>query len=140
MEDNRIIKVYLDDDPRPFAQFAPPVKFVLDTTKIPDGQHILKIVARSSSNVEGIRTIPFEVRNGPEISVVGLKKNDVVDTQIPITINDYGSETKDSFVIRGSETPKAIPAWVWALIIAFIGFALFYIIMYCDPKLYKSFL
>ena len=140
MEDNRIIKVYLDNEPRPFAEFAPPVKFVLDTTKIPDGQHILKIVARSSSNVEGIHTIPFEVRNGPAISVVGLKKNDVVDTQIPITINAYGSETKDSFVIRGSETPKAIPAWVWALIIAFLGFALFYIIMYWDPKLYKSFL
>ncbi|PXX31171.1 cytochrome C [Arenibacter sp. ARW7G5Y1] len=139
MEDNRIIKVYLDDEPRPFAEFAPPVKFVLDTTKIPDGQHILKIVARSSSNVEGIRTIQFEVRNGPEISVVGLKENEVVDTLVPITINAYGSETKDSFVIRGSETPKAIPAWVWALIIAFVGFALFYVIMYWNPELYKSF-
>lgn len=139
MEDNRIIKVYLDDEPRPFAEFAPPVKFVLDTTKIPDGQHVLKIVARSSSNVEGIRTIQFEVRNGPEISVVGLKENEVVDTLVPITINAYGSETKDSFVIRGSETPKAIPAWVWALIIAFVGFALFYVIMYWNPELYKSF-
>ncbi len=139
MEDNRIIKVYLDDEPQPFAEFAPPVKFVLDTTKIPDGKHTLKIVARSSSNVEGVRTIPFEVRNGPEISVVGLKKNEVVDTQIPITINAYGSETKDSFVIKGSETPQAIPAWVWALIISFVGFALFYVIMYWNPELYKSF-
>ncbi|MCM4167271.1 hypothetical protein KCTC52924_02852 [Arenibacter antarcticus] len=139
MEDNRIIKVYLDEEQQPFAEFAPPVKFVLDTTKIPDGKHILKIVARSSNNVEGIRTIPFEVRNGPSISVVGLKNNEVVDTQIPITINAYGSETKDSFVIRGSETPKAIPAWVWALIISFVGFAMFYIIMYWNPELYKSF-
>ncbi|MDL5514910.1 cytochrome C [Arenibacter sp. M-2] len=139
MEDNRIIKVYLDEEPRPFAEFAPPVKFILDTTKIPDGIHKLKIVARSSSNVEGTRTIQFEVRNGPAISVVGLKENEVVDTQIPITINAYGSETKDSFVIRGSETPKAIPAWVWALIIAFVGFAMFYVIMYWNPELYKSF-
>lgn len=139
MEDNRIIKVYLDDEPKPFAEFSPPVKFVLDTTKIPDGKHILKIVARSSSNVEGVRTIPFEVRNGPEISVVGLKKNEVVDTQIAITINAYGSETKDSFVIKGSETPQAIPAWVWALIIAFVGYAIFYVIMYWNPELYKSF-
>ncbi|AEM71674.1 hypothetical protein Murru_2639 [Allomuricauda ruestringensis DSM 13258] len=139
MEDNRIIKVYLDEEPRPFAEFSPPVKFVLDTTKIPDGKHSLRIVARSSNNVEGIRTIPFEVRNGPEIAVVGLKDNEVVDTQVPITINAYGSETNDSFVIRGSETPKAIPAWVWALLIIFVGFALFYAIMYWSPEFYKSF-
>ncbi|MCR9228259.1 MAG: cytochrome C [Flavobacteriaceae bacterium] len=139
MEDNRIIKVYLDAEPRPFAEFSPPVKFVLDTTKIPDGKHSLRIVARSSNNVEGIRTIPFEVRNGPEIAVVGLKDNEVVDTLVSITINAYGSETNDSFVIRGSETPKAIPAWVWALLVIFVGFALFYAIMYWNPELYKSF-
>ena len=139
MEDRRIIKVFLDDDARPFAEFAPPVKFVLDTTKIPDGKHHLKIIARSSKGTEGVKTIPFEVRNGPEISVVGLRENEVVDTQIPITINAYGSETNDEFIIRGSETPKAIPAWVWALVISFVGFAFFYFIMYWNPELYKSF-
>ena len=139
MEDNRIIKVFLDDDPKPFASFAPPVKIILDTTKIMDGKHVLKIVAKSSNNVEGIREIPFIVRNGPEISVLGLKENETVDAQIPITINAYGSETSDFFVIRGSETPKAIPAWVWALLIAFFAFVLFYLIMYWSPELYKSF-
>ncbi|MGA8854671.1 MAG: cytochrome C [Christiangramia sp.] len=139
MEDNRIIKVFLDDDPKPFAAFAPPVKIVFDSTKIPDGKHKLKIVAKSSNGVEGIREIPFVVRNGPAISVVGLKENEVIDTQIPITINAYGSETNDFFVIRGSETPKAIPAWVWALLIIFMAFGLFYIIMYWSPELYKSF-
>ncbi len=139
MEDNRIIKVFLDDDPKPFASFAPPVKIVLDTTKIPDGKHNLRIVAKSSNGVEGLREIPFVVRNGPAISVVGIKDNETVDTQVPLIINAYGSETKDFFVIRGSETPKAIPAWVWALVIAFIAFGLFYLIMYWDPALYKSF-
>jgi hypothetical protein len=139
MEDNRIIKVFLDDNPKPFAAFAPPVKIVLDTTKIPDGKHTLKIVAKSSNNVEGIREIPFIVRNGPEISVLGLKENETVDTQVPIVINAYGSETEDFFVIRGSETPKAIPAWVWALLLTFFAFGLFYIIMYWSPELYKSF-
>lgn len=139
MEDTRIIKVFLDSDARPFAEFAPPVKFVLDTTKIPDGKHLLKVVAKSSKGVEGVKTIPFEVRNGPEISVVGLKENEVVDTQIPITINAYGSETNDEFIIKGSETPKAIPAWVWALLISFVGFAFFYFIMYWNPEFYKSF-
>jgi hypothetical protein len=139
MVDNRIIKVFLDSDPKPFAEFAPPVRFVLDTTKIPDGKHRLKIVARSSKGIEGVKTIPFEVRNGPEISIVGLTENEVVDTQIPITINAYGSETNDEFIIKGSETPKAVPAWVWALLISFTGFALFYFIMYWNPELYKSF-
>ncbi len=138
MEDNRIIKIFLDDDPIPFAEFPPPVKFVFDTTKIPDGKHQLKIVAKSTDGVEGIRMIPFEVRNGPAIAIVGLKDNEVVNEQIPITINAYGSERKDVFVVTGSETPKAIPAWVWALLIAFVGFALFYFIMYWNPNLYKS--
>lgn len=138
-EDKRIVKVFLDDETQPFAEFAPPVKFVLDSTKIPDGKHKLKIVAKSSSGVEGIRIVPFEVRNGPEISLVGLKDNEVIDTQNTITINAYGSETNDSFVIRGSETPKAIPAWVWMLVITFIAFGLFYIVMYWTPEFYKSF-
>lgn len=139
MEDNRIIKVFLDEEPTPFAEFAPPVKFVFDTTKIPDGKHILKIVAKSTDNVEGVKSIPFEVRNGPSIAVVGLKDNEVVNEQIPITINAYGSERNDVFVVTGSETPKAIPAWVWALLIMFIGFALFYLIMFLKPDLYQSF-
>jgi len=138
MEDNRIIKVFLDDETRPFAEFQPPVKFVLDTTKIPDGKHLLKIIAKSSSGVEGVKTIPFEVQNGPKISVIGLSENEKVDTQISITINAYGSETNDEFIITGSETPKAIPAWVWALLISFFAFALFYIIMYWSPEFYKS--
>ncbi len=139
MKDNRIIKVFLDEEARPFAEFAPPVKFILDTTKIPDGKHQLKIVAKSTSGLEGVKTIPFEVRNGPAISVVGLKNNEVVEDHIPITINAYGSEGNDVFVVKGSETPKGIPSWVWALVIAFVGFALFYIIMYWNPELYKSF-
>lgn len=138
-EDKRIVKVFLDEEPQPFAEFAPPVKFVLDSTKIPDGKHKLKIVAKSSSGIEGIRIVPFEVRNGPEISLVGLKDNEVIDTQNTITINAYGSETNDSFVIRGSETPKAIPAWVWMLVIAFIAFGLFYLVMYWTPEFYESF-
>ena len=138
-EDSRVVKVYLDEEQVPFAKFAPPVKFVLDSTKIPDGKHNLKIVAKSSGGVEGIRNVPFEVRNGPAISVLGLKDNEIIDSQTPITINAYGSETNDSFIIKGSETPKAIPAWVWAMLITFVGFSMFYFVMYWSPEFYKSF-
>lgn len=139
IEDNRIIKVFLDKEPNPFAEFAPPVKFVLDTTKIPDGKHQLKIVAKSSNQIEGVKIIPFEVKNGPEISVIGLKENEVIDTQTSIIINAYGSETNDKFIIKGSENPKAIPSWIWALLIFIIAFGLFYFIMYWDQELYESF-
>lgn len=139
MNDSRKVRVFLDEDPVPFAEFSPPVKFVLDTTKIPDGKHQLRIVAKSSSGLEGIKTVPFEVRNGPSISVVGLQDGDVVTDQIPVTINSYGSERNDFFLIRGSETPKGIPSWVWAIVISFIGFALFYFTMYWNPDNYKSF-
>lgn len=138
MEDNRVIKVFLNDESKPFAEFTPPVKFMLDTTKIPDGKHTLKVVAKSTDNVEGVRIVPFEVRNGPDITLVGLKDNEVVNDQIPITINAYGSERKDFFVVTGSETPKAIPAWVWALLVIFVGFGLYYLIMYLQPDFYKS--
>lgn len=139
LDNGRVIKVFLDDEAKPFAEFRPPVKFVLDTTKISDGKHRLKIVAKSTNNVEGVKEIPFEVRNGPEIAVVGLRSGEIVDNQVAITLNAYGSERQDEFVVTGSETPKGIPAWVWALVIAFIGFALFYFIMYSTPEFYKSF-
>lgn len=139
MEDNRMIKLFLDDDPVPFAEFTSPVRFLFDTTKIPDGKHQLKVIAKSTNGVEGIKTIPFEVRNGPSISVVGLKDNEIIDEQIPITINAYGSERNDVFIVTGSETPKGIPAWIWATLIGFAGFAMFYFIMYWTSDLYKSF-
>jgi hypothetical protein len=139
MEDNRIVKIYLDDASRPFAEFAPPTKFVLDTRKIPDGKHQLRIVARSSSGKEGLRILPFEIRNGPSISVVGLKEGEVVSEKVAVTVNSYGSEKNDFFLIRGSETPKGIPSWVWALVIGFVGFAMFYLVMYWNPEFYKSF-
>lgn len=137
-KDKRIVKVFLDDDEQPFGEFKPPVEVMLDTTKIPDGEHTLKIVAKSSGEVEGIKIIPFVVKNGPEITVMGLKPNQVVDRETAITINAYGSEVEEQFIVHGSEDPKPVPAWFWALLIAVIAFGLFYAIMYWTPEYYKS--
>ncbi|MBW7870214.1 MAG: cytochrome C [Flavobacteriia bacterium] len=133
------VRVFMDNDPKPFAEFDSPVKFILDTTKIPDGKHEMKIVSTSSSGKEGIKVIPFEVRNGPMIYVLGLKENDSVSEKIPITINSYGSERHDVFEIVGSETPRAIPQFIWIMILAFIAFGLFYLAMYWKPDFYTSF-
>lgn len=136
---DKTIRIYLNDETQAFAEFESPVKFVLDTTKLPDGKHKLRIVANSTEGVEGIKIIPFEVRNGPMIYVLGLKENEVVGEKIPITINAYGNERTDEFVIEGSETPRAIPSWIWAMVILFIGFGLFYLAMYWHPDFYSSF-
>jgi len=139
MEDNRIVKVFLDDDPSPFGEFKPPVKFMMDTTKIPDGKHTLRMVAKSTNGIEGIKVVNFEVRNGPAIDLIGLKENDVVDNNVTLTINAYGSERKDFFIVTGSETPKGIPTWIWAVLIGFSGWALYYAIRYWTPEYYTSF-
>jgi len=139
MKNKRQVTVFLDDEKIPFGVFESPAKLVLDTTKIVDGKHELKIKAISSSGIEGVRVIPFEVRNGPEIAIVGLKDNEVIESNTTVTINAYGSETTESFIISGSETPKAIPSWVWALLIAFVGFAIFYFITHWNLNGYKSF-
>jgi hypothetical protein len=79
-------------------EFSPPTTFKFDTTKIPDGSHTIKIVATSSDGVEGIKKVDFIVRNGPEIELSGLKNNDIVSDQLDLSINAYGSETRENFI------------------------------------------
>lgn len=134
MEDKSKIVVFIDDEDQPIAAFTSPVNFELDTRKLVDGNHTLKIVSKDPSGNEGVRLIPFEVRNGPAIDVEGIRENAVVDGIIPIMINAYGKGDQKMFLIEGSETPKSIPSWVWILIIGFVGWALFYLFTYLSLK------
>lgn len=131
MKNSQII-LFLDENPTPIASFLAPVKFDLDTTKLVDGKHSLKIVSKDPHGKEGIRIIPFEVRNGPAISIEGLKEHSVVDGVLPLMINAYGKGDSHEFYISGSETPQSIPAWVWILLISFIGWAAFYLLTYIN--------
>ncbi len=136
---DRSVRVYLDDQPVPLAEYTPPVKITLDTTKLPDGKHVLKVLARSTDGIEGIREVPFVVRNGPAITIVGLNDNDQVDHDLPIVINAYGSERPDMFIVTGSETPAAIPAWVWVLVIAFMAWGAYFLVRHLTPAHYAVF-
>ncbi|MBO0931830.1 cytochrome C [Fibrella aquatilis] len=122
--------LFMDDNTVPFAEYAPPIKIDIDTTRLVDGEHMLKVVALSSDGKEGIQQVAFTVRNGPAISVIGLQSGDTVSDVIPITINAYGSETNESFVISASETPKPISAWVWSVVLVFIAWGTYYLISY----------
>jgi hypothetical protein len=122
------VLVFIDDGHQPLGEFDAPIHFDLDTRKLVDGQHTFKVVSKDPSGKEGILIVPFTVRNGPAISVEGLKRNDVVDGVLPIMINAYGKGDQKQFLIDGSETPRSIPSWLWALVILFIGWASYYLI------------
>lgn len=134
MESKGTIRIFLDDDPKSLGEFTSPVAFDLDTRKLPDGNHVLKILSKDTGGREGVRLIPFVVRNGPTIDVEGLKQNDTVDGMLPIMINAYGKGAQDKFIIYGSESPRGIPSWVIVLVILFVGWAMHYLVSYLSMK------
>ncbi|WP_395057261.1 cytochrome C [Flavobacterium sp.] len=128
MSNKSSVILFLDDNQKPYGEFSVPINFELDTTKLVDGDHILKIVSKDPNGKEGIRKIPFKVRNGPAIAIEGIKENEIVDGVIPIMINAYGKGDQKKFLIEGSETPHSIPAWLWVVIVGFVGWAIYYVI------------
>ena len=72
-KDKTSVVLFIDDDPQPIADLETPIVFDFDTTKLTDGEHTLKIVSKSPTGREGIRLIKFMVKNGPAISIEGLK-------------------------------------------------------------------
>ncbi len=134
MKDKSTIFIFLDDEQKPIAEFVSPVNFELDTRKMVDGKHTLKIVSKDPTGKEGLRIVPFEVRNGPSIAIDGIKENAVVDGVLPLMINAYSKGDQKTFLIEGSETPQSIPSWVWILIIGFVGWVLYYLITYLSMK------
>ncbi|CAN5121577.1 cytochrome c [soil metagenome] len=127
MKAKSTIYIFIDEEKTPIAQLESPVNFELDTTKIPDGKHTLKIVSKDPTGKEGVRLIDFEVRNGPAIAIEGIQENAVVDGVIPLMINAYGKGDQKNFLIDGSETPQSIPYWIFIIVIAFFGWAMYYL-------------
>lgn len=127
-EDKSKVSLFIDDDLHPIAELLAPVQFELDTRKLTDGEHTLKLVSKSTLGREGIRKIKFIVRNGPAIAVEGITENEVVDGSVSLMINAYDKGNQQKFIIEGSETPQTVPTWLWILLIAFVGWAAFYIV------------
>ena len=128
MEAKSKVIIFVDYNKIPIGEFETPINFDLDTRKLEDGQHHLRIVSKDPTGKEGLRIVPFTVRNGPAVAIEGLKDNEVVDGVLPLMINAYGKGNQKAFLIDGVETPKSIPEWMWALILLFSGWAAFYII------------
>ena len=135
MSTQSTVLVFIDDEQKPYGEYLAPINFELDTRKLVDGDHVLKIVSKDPLGKEGIRKIPFVVRNGPSVAVEGLNEHDIVDGIIPIMINVYGKGDQKIFLIEGSETPRSIPAWVWAIVIGFVGWAIYYAVISMNMSL-----
>ncbi|MDD5242273.1 MAG: cytochrome c [Sulfuricella sp.] len=127
--------VYLDDETEPLLSHRPPVRFELDTTRLEDGEHRLRVEAYDSTGRKGVRIISFTVRNGPGIAVNGVRDNDVLEGKIPILINAYGGSGETLWEPSRAETPAPIPTWAWVLFIAIVAFGAFYGVRLWKPPL-----
>ena len=126
-EHNALVLLYIDDESHPVAELQTPVIFNLDTTKLTDGFHTLKIVSKFDRK-EGVKVINFSVRNGPIIHIEGLSDNETVSGTLPLMLNAYDTGRNQSFIIKGSENPRTIPVWVWVIALVFVAWAAFYLV------------
>jgi hypothetical protein len=135
MREQSYITLFMDEDQQPIGEFPAPVVFDLDTSKLIDGQHTLKIVSKDHLGKEGIKLVPFVVRNGPAIAIEGLNKDEVVEGVLPLMINAYGKGDQKTFMLYGSETPQSIPWWVVVCIILLVAWSGYFIITSLAVKL-----
>jgi mono/diheme cytochrome c family protein len=120
------IHVYLDDDPQTRAILDPPATFELDTTELADGPHRLRVQAIDDDGTVGVEEIPFIVRNGPGIDVVGLSTGKAIQGRVPILLNAFSSRLGDAFEPVRAETPAPIPTWTWVLALVVVAWAMWY--------------
>ena len=133
MENNCKVILFLDNSETPLAELIAPTHFQLNTNKLVDGQHTLKIVSQDIDGQEGIEIIPFIVSNGPSISVEGLQKNATDFGEVPIMINAYVNKGSETFFLQGSETPQSTPTWIWVIIMLVLISGAFYLLYYINP-------
>ena len=135
MRTQSFVTLFMDDELQPMGEYPAPISFDLDTRKLTDGSHTLKVVSKDHLGKEGIKLIPFVVRNGPAIAIEGLRKDEVVEGVLPIMINAYGKGDQKSFILLGSETPQSIPWWLIVGIILFAAWTGYFIITSLAVKL-----
>lgn len=125
------IRIYLDDQTVPIAEHAPPATVSIDTRKLPDGEHRLRIEAQDSTGAIGWHTVPFTVRNGPGITVSGIREGAVVHGAINVHVNAFGAE--EPFEPQRAESRTPTPVWMWVLLLVIVAWAAWYVVMQWTP-------
>jgi hypothetical protein len=90
-----------------------------------DGEHRLRIEARDRSGRVGIHLVPFQVKNGPGITLTGLRPNSVIRDTVSFTVNAFGAE--EPFEARRAESRSPIPVWVWVLSLVIVAWSAWYV-------------
>jgi len=121
------VDVFVDDERAPRASFEPPGQLELDTSDLEDGPHVLRVRAAEGEGSAANEEIPFVVRNGPGIAVVGLRKQEVVRGRVPILVNAYESRLGEVFAPGRAETPAPVPTWTWVLALVVLTWAMWYV-------------
>jgi mono/diheme cytochrome c family protein len=121
------IEVFIDDEPAPRHTLEPPATLELDTEGLADGPHRLRVRAIEDSGTVGVEEIPFTVRNGPGIAVVGLADGDTVRGRIPLLVNAFASRPGDTFEPMRAETRAPIPTWAWVLFLVVVAWGMWYV-------------
>src|SRR5215510_6440720 len=121
------IEVFVDDESAPRYTLEPPGTLELDTEGLADGPHRLRVRAIEDSGTVGVEEIPFTVRNGPGIAVVGLSDGDMVQGRIPLVINAFASRPGDAFEPTRAETPAPIPTWAWVLFLVVVAWGMWFV-------------
>ena len=109
------VEVFIDDESVPRYRLEPPATLELDTDGLPDGPHRLRVRAIDDSGTVGVEDIPFTVRNGPGIAIVGLSDGDTLRGRVPLLVNAFASQPDGEFEPRRAETPAPVPTWAWLL-------------------------
>ena len=121
------IEVFIDDESAPRYRLEPPAALELDTEGLPDGPHRLRIHAIEDSGPVGVEEIPFTVRNGPGIAVVGLSDGETIRGRIPLLVNAFASRPGDTFEPTRAETPAPIPTWAWVLFLIVAAWGMWFV-------------
>jgi mono/diheme cytochrome c family protein len=121
------IEIFIDEESVARQTLEPPAAFELDTEGLADGPHRLRVRAIDESGTIGVEEIPFTVRNGPGIAVVGLADGDTVRGRIPLLVNAFASRPGDVFEPSRAETPAPVPTWAWVLFLAVVAWGMWYV-------------
>jgi mono/diheme cytochrome c family protein len=120
------IEIFVDDEATPRYVLEPPATLELDSEGLDDGPHRLRVHAFEDSGAVGVESIPFTVRNGPGIAVVGLSDGDTVRGRIPLLVNAFASRPGDVFEPVRAETPAPIPTWAWVLFLVVAAWGMWF--------------
>jgi cytochrome c553 len=133
------IKVYLDNGAAPIAELASATqRFEIDTTKLPDGVHKLRMEAIEDGRVTGVREIPFNVRNGPGISVAGLTDGDEVAGKLRVSATASAAGINHRLDVHALELHRGLPFWIGAFAVGIVLAVAAYLVT--DPLRYRQYI